>query len=128
MCKTGYSLATCSISIRSSGMCSKCAALSSHGQHASSPHPHGCVPQLVLIPSPCQPCTTHTFFFSPLPPVPPAGQFLYDTTGTFTFTPPSGVTQVSVLCTAGGGGAGSFVGGTGSAAGGGGGGTCYANK
>lgn len=67
-------------------------------------------------------------FFSPLPPVPPAGQFLYDTTGTFTFTPPSGVTQVSVLCTAGGGGAGSFVGGTGSAAGGGGGGTCYANK
>jgi hypothetical protein len=58
----------------------------------------------------------------------PTGQLFYDQPGTYTFTVPSGVTQVSVLCVGGGGGAGSNVGASTTAAGGGGGGMCYGNK
>jgi hypothetical protein len=38
-----------------------------------------------------------------------AGQALFDTPGTFTWTAPAGVTSVSAVCVAGGGGAGTYI-------------------
>jgi hypothetical protein len=88
-------------------------------------------PPVVSSPPPPPPVVSSS------PPPPPAaaavGQVMWDQPGTYQWTAPAGVTQVSCVCAGAGGGAGTYVpslgvGQVNGAAGGGGGGLCWANN
>jgi hypothetical protein len=81
-----------------------------------APYP-GLIPYSNPAPSPPPASPPPTPPPSPPPSSPPTGEMMFNTSGTFTWTPPAGVANVSVACVGAGGGAASFN----TAAGGGGG-------